>query len=103
MNGAMRQLSAVAGEGQPSLDVVRTRIERRLARAQATSELTGVTIDSSMVAVERAQQQALAHARLDAMREHLGLPAPDPTGSEIRVSRIAPASLASGAGSEPAA
>ncbi len=102
MNGAMRQLSAVAGEGQPSLDDVRTRIERRLARAQATSELTGVTVDSSMVAVERAQQRALAQSRLDAMREQLGLPAPDPAGSEIRVSRVAPASLASGAGSEPA-
>jgi len=101
MNGAMRQLSAVAGEGQPSLDEVRARIERRLARAQATSELTGVTIDSSMVAVERAQQRALARARLGAIREQLGLPAPGRPSSDIRVSRVAPASLPAGAAPGP--
>lgn len=96
MNSAMRQLTAVAGDGQPSLDEVRMRIERRLARAQATSELTEVTVDAPMIAVERAQQRALGHARLSAMRAQLGLPAPDQAVSEIRVSRVAAPSLASG-------
>jgi len=96
MNGAMRQLTSVAGDGSPSLDEVRTRIERRLARAQATSELTGVTIDASMLAVERAQQQARAQARLGAMREQLGLPAPTGVDAVIRVSRVAPVSIAAG-------
>lgn len=96
MNTAMRQLTAVAGEQAPTLDEVRTKIERRLARAQATSELTGVTVDSSMLAVEQAQQRARAQARLGAMREQLGLPAPDPVASEIKVSRVPQPAIASG-------
>jgi len=100
MNGAMRQLTTVAGDGAPSLDEVRVRIERRLARAQATSELTGVTVDASMQAVERAQQQARAQVRLGAMREQLGLPAPVRSASEIKVSRVPQAVIGSG---EPAA
>ena len=100
MNGAMRQLTTIAGDGSPSLDEVRVRIERRLARAQATSELTGVTVDSSMLAVERAQRQATAQVRLGAMREQLGLPAPDPSTSEITLSRVPRAVIGAG---EPAA
>ena len=88
MNSAMRQLTAVAGEDAPSLDEVQAKIERRLARAQATSELTGVSVDSSMLAVEQAQRRADAQARLGAMREQLGLPAPALVEAEITVSRI---------------
>ena len=88
MNSAMRQLTAVAGEDAPSLDEVQAKIERRLARAQATSELTGVNVDSSMLAVEQAQRRADAQARLGALREQLGLPAPVPVEAEITVSRI---------------
>jgi phage shock protein A len=96
MNVAMRQLTAVSGEHAPTLDEVRAKIERRLARAQATSELTGVTVDSSMLAVEQAQQRARAQARLGAMREQLGLPAPDRAGAEITVTRVPQAAIASG-------
>ena len=93
MNGAIRQLTAVAGDGSPSLDEIRARIERRLARAQATSELTGVTVDASMLAVERAQQRAQAQVRLGALREQLGLPAPQAAQPEIHVSRIPKAAI----------
>ena len=88
MNSAMRQLTAVAGEDAPSLDEVQAKIVRRLARAQATSELTGVNVDSSMLAVEQAQRRADAQARLGALREQLGLPAPALVEAEITVSRI---------------
>src|SRR4029077_13888556 len=95
--GAMRQLTAVAGDGAPSLEEVRVRIERRLARAQATAELSGATVDASMLAVERAQQRAHAQVRLGAMREQLGLPAPSAhAGSTITVTRVQQAEIASG-------
>ena len=96
MNTAMRQLTAVAGEDAPTMDEVRAKIERRLATAQATSELTGVTVDSSMLAVEQAQQSAQAQARLGAMREQLGLPAPAVAEPEIKVSRVEQPAIGSG-------
>ena len=89
MNAAMSQLTAVAGDDGPTLEDVRAKIERRLATAQATSELTGVTVDSSMLVVEEAQQRAEAQARLGGIRAQLGLPAPADTATpDIKVSRI---------------
>ncbi len=104
LNGAMRQLTATTGDGSPSLDEVRTRIERRLARAQATSELTGVTVDASMQAVERAGQQARAQVRLGEMRERLGLPepsAPASAASTIWVSRVPQPAIEAGSRTAP--
>jgi len=89
MNAAMSQLTAVAGEDGPTLDEVRAKIERRLATAQATSELTGVNVDASMLAVEQAQQHAEAQARLGEMRTQLGLLTPGDTATPaITVSRV---------------
>jgi phage shock protein A len=79
MNTAMRQLTVVAGEDGPTLDEVRAKIELRLAKAQATSDLAGVNVDASMLAVEQAQQHAAAQARLGEIRTQLALPAPEDT------------------------
>ncbi len=73
MNRAMRQLSEQVGEEVPTFDEVRTKIERRLARAQAASELGDATIDAKMLAVEQAQLTSAAQDRLSELRSELGL------------------------------
>jgi phage shock protein A len=99
MNAAMLQLTATAGDDAPTLDDVRTKIERRLATAQATSELRGVTVDASMLEVEQALQQTEAQARLGEMRAQLGLPSPgDSAAPEIKVSRVEQPAIGPGDG-----
>ena len=55
MNKAMSQLSESVGDDVPTFDEVRAKIERRVAHAQAASELTGASVESQMLAVEQAQ------------------------------------------------
>ncbi len=76
LNKAMSQLSEAVGEDVPSFEEVRTKIERRLARAQAASELGGTTVDTKMLEVQHAQLSAEAQARLGALRSELGLRPP---------------------------
>lgn len=76
MNTAMAQLSETVGEDVPSVEEVRTKIERRLARAQAASELSGTAVDTKMLEVEQAQMSAEAQARLSELRSELGLASP---------------------------
>ena len=73
MNAAMQQLSATVGDEVPTFDQVRDKIEKRLAKAQATSDLTGTSVDTKMLEVEQAQASAEAQARLSEMRSELGL------------------------------
>jgi phage shock protein A len=77
MNKAMSQLSESVGDDVPTFDEVRAKIERRVAHAQAASELTGASVESQMLAVEQAQMTSAAEARLGELRSELGLrPAP---------------------------
>jgi phage shock protein A len=76
LNKAMSQLSEAVGEDVPTFEEVRTKIERRLARAQAASELGGTTVDTKMLEVQHAQLSAEAQARLGALRSELGLREP---------------------------
>jgi phage shock protein A len=76
MNTAMNQLSEAVGEDVPTFEEVRIKIERRLARAQAASELSGSSVDAKMLEVEQAQLSAEAQARLGSLRAELGLRAP---------------------------
>jgi phage shock protein A len=84
MNKAMRQLSETVSEDVPTFEEVRTKIERRVARAQAASEISGTAVDTKMLEVEQAQMSAEAQARLSELRSELGLaspptaPAPEP-------------------------
>jgi phage shock protein A len=76
MNTAMTQLSETVGEDVPTFEEVRTKIERRVARAQAASELSGTSVDTKMLEVEQAQMSAEAQARLSELRSELGLSSP---------------------------
>jgi len=73
MNRAMSQLSEAVSEDVPTFDEVRSKIEQRLAKAQAASELTGTSVDVKMLEVEQAQLTAEAQARLGTLRAELGL------------------------------
>jgi len=76
INKAMSQLSETVGEDVPTFEEVRTKIERRVARAQAASEITGTSVDTKMLEVEQAQMSAEAQARLSELRSELGLSSP---------------------------
>ncbi len=76
MNKAMGQLSESVGEDVPTFDEVRAKIEKRLARAQAATEIGGASVETKMLEVEHAQMTAEAAARLGALRNELGLRAP---------------------------
>jgi phage shock protein A len=89
MNAAMAQLRQSVGDDVPTFDEMRTKIERRLAAAQATTELTGTSVDVQMLEVEKAQADAEAHARLAGMRTELGLPAGSPEVVVIKPERQA--------------
>jgi phage shock protein A len=73
MNAAMAQLGSGVGGDVPSLDEVRTKIEHRLAAAQAMTEVGGAGIDMRMLEVEQAQREAETAARLADLRAELGV------------------------------
>ena len=76
MNKAMGQLSESVSEDVPTFDEVRAKIEKRLARAQAATEIGGASVETKMLEVEQAQMSAEAQARLGSLRAELGLRAP---------------------------
>jgi phage shock protein A len=78
MNTAMAQLSETVGQDVPTFDEVRDKIEARYAKATGMAELSEGTVENRMLEVERATRSTEAHARLDAMREQLGLHAGEP-------------------------
>ncbi len=75
MNTAMAQLSETVGQDVPTFDEVREKIEARYAKATGMAELSEGSVETRMLEVERATRSSEAHARLDAMREQLGLAA----------------------------
>ena len=82
MNKAMTQLSETVGDEVPTFEEVRNKIEKRLAKAQASTELTGTGVESQMLEVEQAQASAEAQARLSELRSELGLSTPPPPQKE---------------------
>jgi phage shock protein A len=110
VNQAMTSLSATVGQDVPTLEEVRTKIEARYAKALGHAELTSQGVEARMLEVERAQANAEAMARLDQIREQLGLPAAGSTpavgaGSSGAAGEIpaAGAEPGAGAGGDPAA
>jgi phage shock protein A len=73
MNAAMQQLTQTVGGEVPTLDEVRTKIDRRLAAAQAMTEISGTGVDMKMLEVEQAQDEAETEARLEQVRAELGI------------------------------
>jgi phage shock protein A len=73
MNKAMAQLTAAVGQDVPTLAEVRDKIEARYAKAIGNAELQGATVETRMLEVERAAQDTEAVARLDKIKEQLGI------------------------------
>jgi len=92
MNTAMTQLSETVGDDVPTFEQVRDKIEKRLTKAQATSDLTGASVDVKMLEVEQAQASAEAQARLSELRSELGLSTPPPPKEEAGEAKEAGAS-----------
>ena len=82
MNTAMAQLSETVGQDVPTFNEVREKIEARYAKATGMAELSEGTVENRMLEVERATRSTEAHARLEVMREQLGLSAGDPEPAE---------------------
>jgi phage shock protein A len=98
MNKAMDQLSQTVGDEVPTFEQVRDKIEKRLAKAQATTELTGASVDTKMLEVEQAQMSAEASARLSELRSELGLSAPEAKKAEQPAEQKPEAKESKGAG-----
>jgi phage shock protein A len=79
MNAAMAGMGELAPAGAtPSLDEVRNKIEARYARALGEAELTSNSVEARMLEVERASLDVEGAARLESIREGLGLPTATP-------------------------
>jgi len=99
VNSAMASLSQSVGQDAPTFDEVQQKIEARYAKALGMSELSGASVENRMLEVEQAQMSVEAQARLDTIREQLGIA---PVGETPAV-EPGPAAEASGAdgGSPP--
>jgi phage shock protein A len=74
LNTAMAGVTELAPSGDtPSLDEVRDKIEGRYARALGEAELTSNSVEARMIEVERAALDVEGAARLESIRESLGL------------------------------
>jgi len=77
MNAAEERMTSTLGDTVPTVAEVQRKIDARLAKARARSELLASQVvdpDPAMLEVEQAQISAAAQARLSAMRVQLGLP-----------------------------
>jgi phage shock protein A len=90
LNRAMAGMTELAGPTDtPSLEEVRDKIEGRYARALGEAELQSTSVEARMLQVERASIDAEGAARLESIREGLGLPGPSAT-PEVESSKKAP-------------
>jgi len=77
LNRAMDGMTELAApKDTPSLEEVRDKIEGRYARALGEAELQSTSVEARMLQVERASIDAEGAARLESIREGLGLPSP---------------------------
>ncbi len=78
LNEAMASMTELAPAGDtPTLAQVRDKIEGRYARALGQAELASGSVEARMLEVERAAIDVEGAARLESIRESLGLPAPE--------------------------
>lgn len=73
MNEAMTSLGESVGADTPSLDSVRDKIEGRLAKANATSDLNASSTEGRMAEIEAAMKGTEAKARLEQLKTQLGV------------------------------
>jgi phage shock protein A len=74
MASAMQSLTVTVGQDVPTLDEVRRKIEARYAKALGQTELQQDTVQAKMMEVEQATMNMEAQAKLDSLRQELGLP-----------------------------
>jgi phage shock protein A len=90
LNRAMDGMTELAApRDTPSLEEVRDKIEGRYARALGEAELQSTSVEARMLQVERASIDAEGAARLESIREGLGLPSPSATPA-VEPSKKAP-------------
>ncbi len=83
MNKAMAGMSELAPAGDtPTLGEVRNKIEARYARALGEAELTSNSVEARMLEVERASIDVEGAARLESIRESLGLATTPAVGAD---------------------
>jgi phage shock protein A len=83
MNTAMTQLNETVGDDVPTLNEVKEKIEARYAKAKAHSEISGASVESSVLEIEQATANVEAQSRLSQLRAELGLEgAPAPAAVE---------------------
>jgi len=73
MNDAMSSLGETVGRDTPSLDEVRSKIEGRLAKAQAAGDLADSSMEGRMAEIEAASRNVQAKARLEELKSQLGV------------------------------
>lgn len=73
MNEAMTSLGETVGGDTPTLDEVREKIEGRLAKAQASSDLNESSTEGRMAEIEAAARNTQAKARLEELKSQLGV------------------------------
>jgi len=73
MNEAMTSLSESVGGDTPTLDEVREKIEGRLAKAMASSDLNESSTEGRMAEIEAAARNTQAKARLEELKSQLGV------------------------------
>ena len=78
LNAAMSSLSETVGQDVPTFNEVRDKIEARYAKAKGMTELNETSVESRMLEIQQATENAQATARLDQIRAQLGIaPAPE--------------------------
>ena len=73
LNSAMGQLNETVGDDVPTLSEVQQKIEARYAKAKASSELSSVSVQGSILEIEQATTNIEAQSRLSQLRAELGL------------------------------
>jgi phage shock protein A len=73
LNAAMGQLNETVGDDVPTLNEVQQKIEARYAKAKASSELSAVSVQGSILEIEQATTNIEAQSRLSQLRAELGL------------------------------
>lgn len=97
MNDAMASLNETVGQDAPSFEEVRLKIERRVAKAQATGELADTGVESRILEVEQASRNVEAQKRLSELRSSLGLTSAAPAAGESERGDVATATGATAA------
>ena len=73
MNDALTSLNEQVGGDTPSLEQVREKIEQRLAKAEASADLTASSTEGRMAEIEAAAHEGQAKARLEELKSQLGV------------------------------